>query len=77
MITSSTVGRTVSVWSGVEVKQKESEDDVMSTLEKCYSSLNNTLIQMILTQLTASGYRVHRYHPRITDQGITRFLCFS
>ena len=25
---------------GVEVKEKESEDDVMNTLEKCYSSLN-------------------------------------
>ena len=25
---------------GVEVKEKESEDDIMSTLEKCYSSLN-------------------------------------
>ena len=24
----------------MEVKEKESEDDVMNTLEKCYSSLN-------------------------------------
>ena len=55
MMTSSTVGGAVCVF--MEVKENESEEDVMNTLEKCYSSLNFRSIQMILTEFIASGYR--------------------
>ena len=55
MMTSSTVGGAVCVF--MEVKENESEEDVMNTLEKCYSSLNFRSIQMILTEFIALGYR--------------------
>ena len=55
MMTSSTVGGAVCVF--MEVKENESEEDVMNTLEKCYSSLHFRSIQMILTEFIASGYR--------------------
>ena len=42
---------------GVKVKEKESKDDVLNTLEKCYSTLMFHSIQMILTGLTTSVYR--------------------
>ena len=41
----------------MKVKVKESEDDVMNTLEKCYSSVNVPSDPNDINELTASGYR--------------------
>ena len=49
---------------GVKVKEKESEDDVMNTLEKCYSSLNVSF-DPILIQSDID--RAHRIELSYTD----------
>ena len=46
----------------MKVKEKESEDDVMNTLEKCYSSLNVSFDPILIQSDIDRAHRIELSH---------------